>query len=70
MNEERWILAQLKRKLAKLEATADERRVVMACEVLTMIAEIEAEAVLGEDVEDVNADPMDAGAGFRYEEVK
>ena len=70
MNEERWILAQLKRKLAKLEAAGDERRVVMAYAVLTMIAEIEAEAVLGEDVENVKADPMDAGAGFRYEEVE
>ena len=67
MNEERWILAMLKRKLAKLEAAGDERRVVMACEVLTMIAEIEAEAVLGEDVE---LDLMDAGAGFRYEEAE
>lgn len=51
MNDERWILATLKRQLVALEKTGNEKRVLMANEVLTMIAKIEAEAVLGEDIE-------------------
>ena len=70
MNEERFILATLKRRLLD-EARAYKREngywPSWVDDVLRAIAEIEADAVLGEDVE---TDPMDAGAGFRYEEVK
>lgn len=66
MNDERWILAQLKRRLLSVKKSARGGDLFYNYEILTMIAEIEAEAVLGEDVE---TDPMDAGAGFRYEEV-
>lgn len=70
MNDERWILAQLKRRLLeKGEIKQKENGYYPSWieEVFRLIAEIEADAVLGEDVE---VDPMDAGAGFRYEEVK
>ena len=67
MNEERWILAQLKRRLLSVKKSDRGSDLFYNYEILKMIAEIEADAVLGEDVE---ADPTDAGAGFRYEEVE
>lgn len=67
MNEERWILAQLKRRLLSVKKSDRGSDLFYNYEILKMIAEIEADAVLGENVE---ADPTDAGAGFRYEEVE
>ena len=67
MNEERWILAQLKRRRLSVKKSDRGSELFYNYEILKMIAEIEADAVLGEDVE---ADPTDAGAGFRYEEVE
>lgn len=49
MNEERYVLAMLKRELVNLESSD---RVLMSTEVLQMIAKIEADAVLGEETDD------------------
>ena len=51
MNEERYILAELKRRLAKGKSERDSN-LYYNYEVLTIIAEIEADAVLGEEVFD------------------
>lgn len=52
MNEERYILAELKRRLINGKSKRDSD-VYFYYEVLTMIAEIEAEAVLGAPEEEV-----------------
>lgn len=56
MNEERWILATLKRRLLK-EKSNRNSDLFYAKEILAMIAEIEVEAVLGapteEEIEEV-----------------
>lgn len=49
MNEEKYVLAMLKRELVNLEGSD---RVLMAAEVLRMIARIEADAVLGEETDE------------------
>ena len=51
MNEERYILAELKRRLAKGKSERDSN-LYYNYEVLTIIAEIEADAVLGEDTDE------------------
>lgn len=48
MNEERYILAELKRRLAKGKSKR-ESDLYYNYEILTIIAEIEADAVLGEE---------------------
>ena len=60
MNEERYILAELKRRLAKGKSGRDSN-LYYNYEVLTIIAEIEADAVLGEETEE--------GLPFNDEEV-
>ena len=49
MNEERYVLARLKKWLVELERAKDTARFVTANDVLGKIAEIEADAVLGPD---------------------
>ena len=51
MNEERYILAELKRRLAKGKSERDSN-LYYNYEVLTIIAEIEADAVLGEETDE------------------
>ena len=51
MNEERYILAELKRRLAKGKSDRDSN-LYYNYEVLTIIAEIEADAVLGEETDE------------------
>ena len=51
MNEERWILAQLKRRLLSVKKSDRGSDLFYNYEILKMIAEIEADAVLGEDIE-------------------
>ena len=51
MNEERYILAMLKRKLLT-EQSKRGSELWYANEILAMIAEIEADAVLGEETDD------------------
>ena len=71
MNEERYILARFIRKLMAQDDKAREEKGYGESwnlkEICQIIEQIRADAVLGEDVE---TDPMDAGAGFRYEEVE
>lgn len=61
MNEERYILAELKRRLAKGKSDRDSN-LYYNYEVLTIIAEIEADMVLGEET--------DEGLPFNEEEVE
>lgn len=61
MNEERYILAELKRRLAKGKSNRDSN-LYYNYEVLTIIAEIEADAVLGEET--------DEGLPFEDQEVE
>ncbi len=51
MNEERWILAQLKRRLLSVKKSDRGSDLFYNYEILKMIAEIEAEAVLGAPTE-------------------
>lgn len=51
MNEERYILAELKRRLSKGKSKRDSD-LYYNYEILTIIAEIEADAVLGEETDD------------------
>jgi len=71
MNEERYILARFIRELMAQDDKAREEKSYGESwnlkEICQIIEQIRADAVLGEDVE---TDPMDAGAGFRYEEVE
>ena len=60
MNEERYILAELKRRLAKGKSDRDSN-LYYNYEILTIIAEIEADAVLGKET--------DEGLPFNDEEV-
>lgn len=57
MNDERWILAQLKRRLLSVKNSDRGSDLFYNYEILKMIAEIEAEAVLGapteKEIEDV-----------------
>ena len=50
MNEERYILAQLKRKLIREKSKRDSN-LYYAYEILEMIAELEVDAILGEESE-------------------
>lgn len=50
MSDERYILAQLKRRLLTEKSKRDSD-LFYSYEVLAIIAELEADAVLGEDVE-------------------
>ena len=71
MNEERYILARFIRELmTQNDKTRKEKGYSESwtlTEICQIIEQIRVDAVLGEDVE---TDPMDAGAGFRYEEVE
>ena len=51
MNEERWILAQLKRRLLSVKKSDRGSDLFYNYEILKMIAEIESEAVLGAPTE-------------------
>ena len=51
MNEERYILAELKRRLAKGKSDRDSN-LYYNYEVLMIIAEIEADMVLGEETDE------------------
>lgn len=51
MNEERYILAELKRRLARGKSNRDSN-LYYNYEVLTIIAEIEADMVLGEETDE------------------
>lgn len=57
MNEERWVLAQLKRRLLGVKKSDRGSDLFYNYEILKMIAEIEADAVLGapteEEIEEV-----------------
>ena len=50
MNEERYILAQLKRKLIREKSKRDSN-LYYAYEILEMIAELEVDSILGEEPE-------------------
>lgn len=52
MNEERWILAQLKRRLLSVKKSDQGSDLFYNYEILKMIADIEAEAVLGAPTEE------------------
>lgn len=53
MNEAVYVLATLKRQLAEMQSEEEGRyKLLYVSEILAMIAEIEADAVLGDGVEE------------------